>query len=176
MRHVMLDLEALSLSPNGVILSVGAVVFDEKQVGAKHYERLPVEPQQAMGRDVNFDTLSWWAEQSDAARKEAFNPNRPRLLNDTLVELSRFLRDSYVWANGAGFDLPMLRSLYMQAGLDVPWQHRNERCYRTMMAAHPVPKVLMEGSGLVPHHALDDAVWQAEMLQASMRKHAWSLF
>lgn len=176
MRHVMLDLEALSLSPNGVILTVGAVVFDSEALYAEHYVRLAVEPQQAMGRDVNFDTLTWWSQQSDAARKEAFSGQRPLLLNDSLAELSRFLRDSCVWANGAGFDLPMLRSLYMQAGMDVPWMHRNERCYRTMAACFPVPKEPMDGTELVAHNALDDAKWQARALQRSMKKYAWDLF
>ena len=80
--------------------------------------------------------------------------------------LSDWLGDdkSFMWSNGADFDLPMLAHAYASYGMTVPWEFWNSRCvrtYRSLPGAKSVPKV----EPLVAHNALHDAVAQARHMQ-----------
>ena len=71
-NDIMLDIETLDTSPSAIVLSIGAVKFNSVGLGDTFYVRLDSDPQLALGRTQSEATLTWWAGQSDAARKEAF--------------------------------------------------------------------------------------------------------
>lgn len=175
MQHIMLDLETLDTKQTTVVISIGAVAFDPKTnaLGDHFYLELTadVSSQQARGRTISGDTINWWMQQSNEARKVfdcvAPNPNRV----STFEALSRFGlfvaangdKDCEIWGNGADFDNVILGSLYESFGLNKPWSYSRNRCYRTMRNLGIGPRRPTRVGTY--HNALDDAVTQATHLQ-----------
>ena len=48
MAHIMLDIETLSTAQNALVLSVGAVWFDEKRIIQTHHIKIELVTLQAM--------------------------------------------------------------------------------------------------------------------------------
>jgi exodeoxyribonuclease VIII len=160
--NVMVDLETLGVGPNSVILSIGAVKFNEKGIGSKSfYKTINIQSCLDAGMEVNGDTLSWWMEQSDAAREVFKAADGP--LGAVLRDFRQWLpkgKDWVLWGNGAGFDNVILRNAYDAMGMQVPWLFWQDRCFRTVASSSPMKRVA-EG---VAHNALDDAITQAKHL------------
>lgn len=171
MNDVMIDLETLDTTPSSVILSIGAIRFDINQIdsfGPVFSATLSINKQiKKFGRTVSEDTLFWWLSQSDDARNSLLSHTREDY-KSVLLDLGMFLSSTdIVWGNGADFDNAILSSAYSSIGLNPPWKHRNNRCYRTMKSMFPnVPKPEFVG---IPHNAVDDARNQALHLQ-----HIWA--
>lgn len=172
--HIMIDLETMGTSPDAAILAIGAVVFcpETKTIGAQFYRAVDLSSAVAHGGKIAPATVTWWMAQSHAARL-AVTQADPVGIIEALVALDDWILDRadrldgiYVWGNGADFDGVILRSAYERIGHDVPWQHKNMRCYRTLKAL--APDVPMDRAG-THHHALDDARSQAEHAIAIMR-------
>lgn len=183
---IMIDLETLGKMPGSTILSIGAVPFNFEGLG----ERFHVIINRQSSADAGFvedpDTVAWWSQQSWEAQetlRQATHEGFP-----VLVATGRFMEflgrqgkgdgDTgrlRIWGNGAGFDQPILRSVYEHLDLDAPWNWWNDRCFRTLKGL--APYVPMEREGTL-HNALDDAVTQArhavKVLQA-LRVNASSL-
>jgi hypothetical protein len=160
----MVDLETLGLDPAAVIVSIGAVIYDESRIDSKFYTELSIAHQTKLGRTLNDGTLAFWAEQSDAARAPLTRAQHGLELKQALQDLDTFIHsvgtDTQVWGNGAGFDLAILKHAYAQIGNGAePWSHRQERCFRTLRALYP--DVEREAEPAVEHNALDDAYAQA---------------
>lgn len=161
MSHVMIDLETMDTRPSAAITAIGGAVFNlELGVYETFYER--VELSTRYGGTMSPDTIKWWLKQSDEARAEVTKggPELP----DALGSLSFFFQEhgvTHVWGNGAPFDNVILSESYQNCGLEVPWKFFNDRCYRTIKSLFPdVPRV----KPLIPHHAMHDAVAQAQHL------------
>lgn len=171
----MLDIETLDTSPQAVVISIGAVVFDPlaEELGPVYYTELTdLADQQQRGRTLNADTVVWWMNQDALARqvfaeKAADAPNRATTVNALLgfAELIRAAggRDALIWGNGSDFDNIIVGSLYDSYGMKKPWSYSKNRCFRTMKNLRPDVKVAREGTH---HNALDDAITQAKHLQA----------
>ena len=74
MIHAMIDLETLSTNPNATILTVGGVKFDphtQMKPYGDLYFRVDVDSQTKLGRDVQQETLDWWATQPKEIMEEA---------------------------------------------------------------------------------------------------------
>ena len=72
---------------------------------------------------------------------------------------------SYVWSMGADFDLPMIAHAFRSMSMEVPWKFWNSRCARTYKTLPQAAKVKLARAG-THHNALDDAVYQAQLMQA----------
>lgn len=170
MIHHMVDLETFGTTPRAVVLSIGIVAFDvrEMEITGTHHVILERTHQiSRLGRDINPSTIEWWNRQGAEARKLLDVPSSERVpLEDALVEVSGFLTGTQgVWGNGAAFDNVILASLYDDLGLEHPWAFWQDRCFRTLKhiaGNHGVPKPPFRG---VPHNALDDAIHQFEHLR-----------
>lgn len=166
--HLMIDLETLSTSPNAVVLSLGAVVFDKQTI--QHTEHIVFDAQEQIERyrrHVSTRTVAWWADQSTEA-KQVLAPEHGLAMRGGLRLLDTLLSPQdwdnvQVWANGASFDIPILHTMYECLHRQAPWKFYNERCYRTMKNVYAgVPKP----QNGVAHNAKDDALNQALHLQA----------
>lgn len=176
--HVSWDLETLGTVADSVIASIGAVKFD-LVTGEIHdsgfYTVVSLESNLEWKRRIQPDTLRWWMQQSDEARKAAFPaiPRNTKSLGDMLESLTTWLhptpgraaQDYKVWANGADFDTPMLAHAFMEAGMPAPWKYWNSRCVRTYKTLPQAAKVKVERIG-THHNALDDAIHQARLVCA----------
>lgn len=169
-HHIMLDLETMDTRPTAAIVAIGAVEMDivNRKLGNKFYKTIDLQSCIDIGCTVNGATISWWLDQCDEA-KDALKGGSPLLY--ALYDFSLFalrgghnfamVDDVRIWGNGAGFDNVILENAYRKNNKTPPWVYRNNRCFRTLKAGYP--QVYVEKKGPA-HHALMDAVWQAEML------------
>jgi exodeoxyribonuclease VIII len=175
----MIDLETWDTSPTAVVTAIGAVVFDpySNRIGDTFYRVTNdwVE-QQKKGRTINGDTVAWWLQQSHEAQQALVNPPARSSCStfSALREFTEFLGtltgDVEIWGNGADFDNVILGSLFQTYGAARPWSYSKNRCYRTIKATTKIPHgtVLPMRAG-THHNALDDALTQAQTLQAIYR-------
>ena len=172
MRHIMIDLETLATTADAVIVSLGAVKFDQKKIDDNaFYTPISLESNLLAGRKISESTLAWWMKQSDDARKVFGEANVP--LESALDELKDWIgRGEYnIWSNGASFDIPILEHAYAQFGVEPPWKFWNSRCYRTLKSMAKARTVTFEAPKLA-HNALSDAYAQAQHLQLIWNTHA----
>ena len=172
MNHFMLDLETLGTSAGAVVLSLGACKFDPLQVGVHgpyFHETIRVKTSLAAGLTIDGDTLKWWLDQSEEARRAAFKGEFS--LTEALEHFNSWLREFgetkelAVWGNGATFDNVLLRAAYDAAKLKPAWHFRGDKCYRTVINLLPeARRPAWERVG-THHNALDDAITQAVYLQ-----------
>ncbi len=174
MNHIMLDLETMGTGPNAAIVAIGAVEFELTkaggQLGDSFYQCISLESAMAEGGQVDAGTVLWWLKQSDAARAMFAQP--AFVHGVALVGFSKWMtkrgetKNMRVWGNGASFDNVILASAYRRAGLQLPWNSFNDRCYRTVKSMHPAaPAIQRTGTH---HNALDDAINQANHLIAML--------
>lgn len=174
MNDCMIDLETLSTRSNAAILSIGAVMFNEQEIGSGFYQvvRWPkiAGTYNTSVFHVEQSTLDWWEQQSDEARTVFDDPDAQYIAN-ALSTFDIWLRDVVkadldqlrVWGNGAAFDNTILSTAFKLIGIPQPWKHWNDRCYRTIKNQHKDIKAKRTGTH---HNALDDAVTQAEHMIA----------
>lgn len=170
MIQVMCDLETLGILPGCKLLSIGAVVFGPKGLGAEFYEEVKINGQGDLVADKS--TIDWWDQQSPSARDRLYGGQdvKPTLrmalekFNTWLEQLAT--RDQNgnlelcLWGNGADFDNSILQVAFSRTTLEKPaWSFVNNRCYRTLKNLASSVKLVRQG---VYHNALDDAKSQAE--------------
>ena len=167
MPHIMIDLETLGLTPDAVVLSLGAVEFHPNVpgTGREFYVQFDVPSQMRAGRRLDFATIQWWMEQKDDARRYAFLDNRyPDPMSLSLERFHTWLGtdQAYFWGNGAAFDNVLLKSLYGSCGARAPWRFDRDRCYRTIVGLKPEIKRTQLGTH---HHPIDDCKSQILHMQ-----------
>jgi hypothetical protein len=170
MKHLMLDLETLGTTPDSVVVSMGAVFFDEHRLGGEFYARLDMQQQLRVGRKVSASTLQWWLKQNEAARLEAAKDGD--VIELALTQFVMFVNSNnaepVLWSNGPAFDAVIIESLMVQFHISVPWKFWNLRDFRTFkeFVAGNAP---LEKTG-VAHNALDDAKAQAKYVSKHLPK------
>lgn len=172
----MLDLETLGTKPGCAILSIGAVRMRDFQIVDSFYQIIDTKSCQNHGLTIDAGTLKWWMSQSEEARQEAFSGESHVV--DVLHNFAawvtgcgwspipkRIIQNIFMWGNAPTFDCKILEHAYTQVIGDVykPWNHFNERCYRTMKNVSPDQHLIPEREG-IHHNALDDAKFQAQHL------------
>lgn len=166
MKHIMVDVESLGVQRGCVVLSIGAVEFDETEIIKTFYIDIDPVDAQKQGLTIEAGTVQWWFTQNQEARTRVSNGGVK------LVEAMIALTNTFdwhgrkVWANAASFDLPILDRAYEAVGLVTPWKYYDEMCYRTLK--NLVPKATYNKLAVKPavaHDALEDAKAQALTLQ-----------
>jgi exodeoxyribonuclease VIII len=163
-KHLMVDLETLAVSPNAVVLSLGAVHFDPYGTGHSDsiYFRINIDDQDALGREVDPLTIEWWGRQPSDIMEEAFSPDNRVSLVDAMNQFHKFAWGcSAFWSHGATFDLVILENIYRQLNKPLPWNYWQLRDTRTLFDLGQDPE-MPQGS---KHDALQDAIRQAVGVQ-----------
>lgn len=162
---VMVDIETLDTTPTAAILAIGAVRFNlttGKLGGPEFYRNVTLDTDDFT---VNHDTFHWWLRQEALARTNLTEP-QPVGVSTALYDLETFLIPPLhtLWQRG-NFDIPILAHAFTVCLAGPPWPHRTPRDVRTlehtysMLTSEPPPE---RPPGDTPHHALDDARWQAQ--------------
>ena len=118
--HAMIDIETLGTKPNAVILSVGGVKFDpftnNPPFEGKHW-KIDVDAQTSKGREVNENTLGWWANQDPAIREEAFSETGRIPVEPFMKELNSWINGcEVIWCQGPQFDMVILEDFFRDFG------------------------------------------------------------
>jgi hypothetical protein len=178
MNHVMLDLETLGNGPTAAIASIGAVFFDpvEGKLGKEFYRVISSASCQTVGLKIDAATVEWWMGQDSEARSIFADTKTD--IRQALINFTDYLGGNFydrklapegltVWGNGSTFDNVIISSAYEACGLQKPWSHRNDMCYRTFRRRFQPRNTFAHGvkaPGEVKHNALDDARYQAREL------------
>lgn len=171
--EVMLDLETMSVESHAAVVSIGAVKFDPRgDIGVlgdpsnpdyvPFHQNVELYSLEEAGFHFSGQTIKWWLEQSDEARKALVS--EPVDIGTALARFFLWFGDTSLptWGNGAGFDNVILRNAYHKLGAQCPFKFAHDRCFRTMKALFPdVPYI----APVVAHDALQDAEAQAMHLQ-----------
>lgn len=164
--NYMIDLETLDTVPSAAVLSIGIVPFDKGWVSTEGDEfYLHLDPQFEVCRTVNESTFMWWLEQSPEARSLQVQAERlhPKI---ALTSISAIIQDKpgKVWSKGPDFDIAILRSMYRDFDMSVPWAFWGVRCVRTIMDVAPEAGFIEAKFDGVRHSALADALVQAKIV------------
>lgn len=167
MRDIMLDIETLGTTPGCVILSIGAVEFDDTTTYGKF--SVHIDPIDAVrhGMHIDASTVMWWLDQSKEAQNALLNAEQVPLCYALLAFADTFdWKNSRVWCNGAAFDFPILGAAFKAANMKQPWAYYNEMDMRTIKGL--VGKEAWKTHAVKPtiaHDGLADAIAQARTLQ-----------
>lgn len=170
MQAVMIDIETLDNTTTAAIASIGAVWFEPRggRLGNTFHMHVDLGDCQRHGLTIGADTVLWWLKQSGDAQAALSNGQIDAAPLVTALEaMQAFICDGVpypdeIWCNGASFDLPILANAYRAIGWQTPWPFWRERDLRTLKGLHPEQR--LERTGLA-HHALDDAIHQARLVQ-----------
>lgn len=174
--HLMIDIETLGRAHDAAILEIGCCLFTLDEIREKFSWRIQVTDALKYGTTTP-DTIKWWMEQSDEARKHVFGGSESDSLQDALNSLKDVIdywKPSNFWAH-ASFDFPILANAYNVMDIENPIYFRKCRDIRTLdMLAH-AEKIenwpIREGTF---HSAIDDAVHQAKCVQLMLKSIGWS--
>jgi exodeoxyribonuclease VIII len=168
-KALMIDLETMATGPSATVLTLGAVTFNPWGNGYsdKLYFRVDIDDQDALGREVDPNTLDWWSKQDPAIMEEAFSPDDRIPLKEAVDRFHKFAWgcDTF-WSHGATFDLMIMENLYRQLGKPLPWNFWQLRCTRTLFDLGWDPDMPKANK----HNALEDAIRQAAGVQNIYRK------
>ena len=184
MTDIMIDLETLSTRADAAILSVGIAVFDIKtgKVSDTLYKEVTMEVQKEYGH-IDPATVKWWLQRDQDARQAICEQAYPEYLYNVLYKVRDFLQNnnihkstSRVWSNGSSFDLVILRHAFQRHYLDLPWGYWQERDCRTIcdLAKDICGIDVKPSSQDTAHHALQDAINQAESVSWAYRALAYT--
>ena len=170
---VMVDIESLDTTPDCVILTIGAVLFDPCGHGIvdKIEIRPTIEDQTDIhNRRINDATLEWWGRQSPAAIEEAMGDSNRVSFEEAMNQVYKFCwtRSKCAWSNGAPFDIVVMEHAWRQHGKNPPWNFWDIRDTRTLYDIAGVK--LKDGGHVTSHKAVEDAERQAIVVQQGYMK------
>jgi hypothetical protein len=162
---VSIDIETLSTRNDAACIAIGAVIFDQTHI-VNQFETYLWPTLTPGHRDPK--TIDWWMKQNNLVREKVWGGLTTPV--SACESLSRFLlphKIEEVWANGPQFDCVILRHLFQETGVKVPWHYREERDLRTLMALARKWGIQYAHAyeGITPHDPLSDALHQAKVVQ-----------
>jgi hypothetical protein len=161
----MVDIEVL-----GVIASIGAVTFDGTGCIASYYQVIDQTSVLVAGLPVDQGSIKFWQQpENKLGLAELIKPAvcEKVTLEHALQGFARHVQgDTWLWAKGPDYDCVALMQCYEACGMKVPWRFRNTRDVRTILALSGVEQVKPANA----HHALADAISQAEAVIAAYKK------
>lgn len=164
----MVDLETMAVSPRTVVLTLGAVQFNPftDEIYDDLYFKIDLDDQDKLGREIDDNTLAWWAKQDPKIMEEAFSSDGRISVEDAVDAFHKFAWgcDKF-WSHGSMFDLVILEDLYKQVKRTPPWQYWQCRDTRTLFDIGFEPDMPQAEK----HNALADAVRQAKGVQNVFR-------
>ena len=168
-RHCMVDLETMAVSPRTVVLTLGAVTFNpfSDEIYDELYFKVDLDDQDKLGREIDPNTLDWWAKQNPEVMEEAFSTTGRISVEESVNQFHKFAWgcDKF-WSHGAVFDLMIIEDIYRQLNRPIPWEFWRLRDTRTLFdLADPEMEKSAE-----QHNALFDAIRQAKGVQTVYRK------
>lgn len=182
--NVMIDIETFGRRPRGLVVSIGAVVFDtHKEVpstgaASEFHAVLSWEAALAESRfEKNLETLDWWHEEQSAAYARLRELMKRSTLNMTQL-LEKFCNwvapycqaGAKVWGNSPSFDLVQLENAAKEVGIRFPIPYRAENDYRTLTDLVYGPTSKPRPPDNIAHDALGDARFQARVCAQALQQ------
>lgn len=165
--HATIDIETLSTKPDAVVLTIGGIKFNpftKEEPHSEFYYRLEVNEQSERGRDIEEDTLNWWATQPPEIMEEALGDENRVSVAQTLTDLNKWLVGAdKIWCQGPVFDICILENMYRQYDKHFNWVFWNIRDSRTLFGL--MPEDPRKKYKFAAHNALEDCRIQSKCIQ-----------
>jgi hypothetical protein len=163
MIHFMIDIETLSTYSDAVILSIGLVTFNEKEILKKESWNLNIN-NQILTRRIDRDTIKFWQDKEDQfmkTRKKTFGLRFVLQQIQFTINVESEGKEFKVWAKSPDFDLDILANAYKQYQEKTPWEYWNKMDVRTIYTLMKM-KGIEKSKNINHHNALSDAESQAK--------------
>lgn len=178
MKHldITLDLETCSLSTNAAVLQLAAVAWNRYAEDSNEVFVTDIPTFDAKvdlrsclmdGFDFDRDTCKWWADRPSKLRAEMMSGDCYPL-EEVFRNFADWLTDAKqiagadslaLWAQGADFDLAILRTVCRKYGIRLPLSYHDFRCARTFIIEVGANRVLQEPlEGLKDHSKVYDCL------------------
>ena len=169
MNHCMIDLETLGTLPGSVIMSLGAVAFNQGRDEANFYTNIGINSCLNTGMVVDAGAIKFWFTQTTQEARGVLFTGLVGL-REALHSFNEFWKTNnckWLWSHGLNFDVPHLDVAYGLAGYNEfrPWGFRECRDTRTIFSLLPGGKAPEVTRHSGQHNALSDAVYQAELVR-----------
>ncbi len=178
MLHASIDIETFATSHNPAIVSIGCCAFDPDGERGKILNDpfyVPIGWQDAVKHgDISTHTMMWWLTQ-DGKAIDALDIDGTLLVGG-LLKLNAWWaaqpKITCIWSHT--FDTVALHSAYerVDEGIKPPWHYRQERDIRTLVEIWKRQNKGERYSKEIHadrHHALADAIYQANYIQAMLQ-------
>lgn len=163
---IMLDIETLDVAPTAQLLQIGAVNILKPHLDFRI--EISAQSQQDYFITVSMDTLDFWLGLPEEVRQRVLYGRTH--VQDALRMFARWLPEkAKLFCYGAAFDFPILHHHYHMNGLELPWNYRDLRCFRTIYAQHK--EHFAKAKAELEHDALSDAKAQAQVFRAIYEAH-----
>lgn len=179
--RISIDFETLAMSSRAGILSLGACTFG-LPFGATQdtfYMKASLASNEMLKREISRSTMLWWdAPERSEARKEVFSGMNA--VDDVLDSFRKWAESINhpeqieLWSRGAGFDCEILQDAFYQIFGSYPFDFRKHMCQRTVERLMPETLKAGVSPNTQKHHALADAINQANLLDVALRNLSWS--
>lgn len=173
-NNIMIDIETLGTGSNAVMISLAAIRFNPRT--GETFETfegfLNIDDSVKLGKKVTEGTIMWWFSQEDKAIKTLMKKYKnnvdsvENILNkfhEWLIKVSPKNKkgdpDFYIWGNGPGLDLGIVKNYYHKSGMSEPWFFGKETCVRSIVRFNPKLKYNQKFEG-VAHDGIDDCKHQ----------------
>lgn len=169
--HFSIDLETLDNRYSSAVLSIGVQQFDPNtgKLGATFYREIDIDSAIKAGT-VSGSRLAWWMMQDAKAKRLFEHSNKKVGVATALDELRTWMSGlspvPKVWGNGAGFDITILEHAHDKGcvGLTPAWHFTSIRDMRTIVEDAQLGGMEWPEREGVHHNALDDAIYQAQVI------------
>lgn len=196
-RHIMVDLETLGTSVNTIALQVGACEWNPQtgEITRWFSQYVSIASAMAVGRTLDPDTILYWMDMEDDARKRMIEGLRDKALplSEVLYMLADFMQTSNgrmglgrkmempegVWSHGLTFDVPIIQESMAACGIKQAFDFRD--CLDTRTIFKLSGKRLSQYDDVVnsrwpdtapprvKHDALSDAIAQALAISEALK-------
>lgn len=164
-KGICVDIETLGTSPDTVILSIGACVWnlDSNTVSDCYYSEIKSTQ---FKRTTDADTLEWWKIQRELG---THFPDGKESLRTVLGDFCAWTAKHVgpIYSNGTDFDITILTHALKQEDYLIPWAYYAVRDYRTLRQLFPHVKAPQANSK--KHHAMYDAIYETQHLLEILR-------
>lgn len=163
---IMLDIETLDVAPTAQLLQIGAVNILKPHLDFE--VSISIASQQDYFTTVSLDTVDFWNGLPEEVRQRVLYGQTH--VQDALRLLARWLPNgARLFCYGAAFDFPILHHHYYLNDLELPWNYRDLRCFRTIYAQYTAHFADVKAE--IEHDALSDAKAQAQVFRAIYEAH-----
>lgn len=175
--HYMIDFETLATTPDAKVLTLGVAAFNSEEVVASYHWNFNHQGPDQEGRRVTKSTLDWWDMQKTENPKAWLAAWEPTTSNSLAAVMGFLLQISpskgmhAIWSRGTDFDIPILRDILEDVGLEAPFPFWAVADVRTFLVGKDLPtEKAVERMGEA-HDAESDAVYQAESVIAAAKHY-----
>lgn len=174
-KHIIFDLETLSVRTNASIVSIAAVAFDIDNGEIFDEIKIDINPNEwnKNNRHIDGYTIKWWLNQDNEVVKDIFGVKENLYdLKTALSKVSEFVdkhitNELTVWGNGSTMDITILQSAYEYFDMSTPWKYWQVNDVRTIVALIPEIKENMNFIGQ-KHSPIDDCKHEIRYLVATL--------